>query len=485
MLTQADFKKLLVATLTDSDVIELYNAHHPSVVQQIDAISLFLSAMSKELDISEIEPFIKTRNRSIIADATNKGILPIGTACQHTIQIKNNGTSRVSLSQGRVITDNAGSRPWRLMSSVTIEPKSVNTVIVEQSEYREVSYTVPLTEIFHKTQIALQENMYLCAISMRDDTVPIANQYQLTHRFMNALPGDYIYNVTMDSFQRLFIQFGDTKRAGITAENGQVFTIGITETYGEVDPSTLADASLLEVLSTNEQKLILRFVATGLIKSGADPLTVDQLRTISSYPSLYDESAVFLGNFDFLIRQKFMTTTNYLAVWNENVQQRFYSTTYKDINHLNLAVVAKDSENQDVLISNIKENIANADSLFLNRVNVKIVEEVPYIIEITGRLGSLHDLDSVNAQIKSLLISKYGKGQLASSRWLQNGFNIQEISTLLRNNIPAFQDRISDFSINPTSRVNKPHEWIYMTEDSIQINLSKTAESVGSTWGVL
>lgn len=35
---------------------------------------------------------------------------------------------------------------------------------------------------------------------------------------------------------------------------------------------------------------------------GADPLNVSELRVLSSYPSLYDENAVFLGNFDYSVR---------------------------------------------------------------------------------------------------------------------------------------------------------------------------------------
>ncbi|QHJ83140.1 MAG: hypothetical protein [Bacteriophage sp.] len=484
MPTQADYQNLLGASLSDSDVLELYNAQDPRLIQQLNAIAGLFVALGKEMDVSEIEPFIKSRERSIIADATNKGILPTGTPCQHTIMLSNTGYKDVTLSQGRLIEDNAGGRNWRLMTSATVKAQSSINVAVEQSEYREVKYTIPITEIFHKVSITTKDDMFLSGITIKDDAVT-PNIYQLTRRWINAMAGDYCFNLTMDSLQRLFIQFGDSSRAGITAQSGQVFTIGLTETYGSIDHTSLSDGSLASVETTDEQKISVQFVSGGLIQTGANPLTVDQLRILSSYPSIYDENAVFLANFDYLVRQKYMAKTSYIAVWNENVQQQFYGATYKDINHLNIAVVSKNTEDQSSITASIQQTIATADSLYRDRVNVKAVEEVPYNLTITGSLGAVHDVDAVKAQIKTLLVANYGKGQLSSSRWLQNGFNTQEISTLIRQNISAFQDRISDFSLTPSSRVNKPHEWVYMTSDSITISLTKTAENMGSTWSIL
>jgi hypothetical protein len=35
---------------------------------------------------------------------------------------------------------------------------------------------------------------------------------------------------------------------------------------------------------------------------GANPLSIDQMRLLASYPT-HDDNAVFLGNFDFLVRK--------------------------------------------------------------------------------------------------------------------------------------------------------------------------------------
>ena len=479
MLTQADFEARIVAVLDDYEILERYNAQDPIVLRFLRSIAAFLSLFSQEVDISEIEPFIKTRDRSIIADATNKGILPIGMPTQHVLEVLNRSSNSITLSQGRMIEDNSGSRPWRLLQSVTVNPGETGEVLVEQSEYREVQYTVQSTENFHRVELQLRDDLSLAGITVRDNS----NQaYQLKKRWMNVEPLEYAFNLTTDSLRRIFIEFGDDERAGRTAQANQVFTFGILETYGDVDVSRLKDASLLDVLTTDETKVSVRFKQGGIVRQGADPLNISQLRVLATYPALYDENAVFLGNFDYSVRQKFMARCHYIAVWNENEQDRYYGVTYQDINHLHIAVVAKNNAEQANLETEIIQYIGLLDSLYKDRVRVHAVVEKPFNITLNGRLAAVHDLDGVKAQIKGLLVDRYGRTKLSASRWLVNGFNTQGISTQLRTNIVAFQDNISDFSLNVPVVLNKPHEWVYISEPSITLNIERTAETSGAAW---
>ena len=479
MLTQADFEARIVAVLDDYEILERYNAQDPIVLRFLRSIAAFLSLFSQEVDISEIVPFIKTRDRSIIADATNKGILPIGMPTQHVLEVLNRSSNSITLSQGRMIEDNSGSRPWRLLQSVTVNAGETGEVLVEQSEYREVQYTVQSTENFHRVELQLRDDLSLAGITVRDNS----NQaYQLKKRWMNVEPLEYAFNLTTDSLRRIFIEFGDDERAGRTAQANQVFTFGILETYGDVDVSRLKDASLLDVLTTDETKVSVRFKQGGIVRQGADPLNISQLRVLATYPALYDENAVFLGNFDYSVRQKFMARCHYIAVWNENEQDRYYGVTYQDINHLHIAVVAKNNAEQANLETEIIQYIGLLDSLYKDRVRVHAVVEKPFNITLNGRLAAVHDLDGVKAQIKGLLVDRYGRTKLSASRWLVNGFNTQGISTQLRTNIVAFQDNISDFSLNVPVVLNKPHEWVYISEPSITLNIERTAETSGAAW---
>ena len=140
-------------------------------------------------------------------------------------------------------------------------------------------------------------------------------------------------------------------------------------------------------------------------------------------------------------------------------------------------MVAKNNAEQANLETEIIQYIGLLDSLYKDRVRVHAVVEKPFNITLIGRLAAVHDLDGVKAQIKGLLVDRYGRTKLSASRWLVNGFNTQGISTQLRTNIVAFQDNISDFSLNVPVVLNKPHEWVYISEPSITLNIERTAET--------
>lgn len=485
MLTQADFQAQLVANLNDSEVMARYQAGDPILVQQLQSIAAYFVLLGQEIEVATIEPFTKTRPRSIIADATNKGILPVATPCQHIVEVINNAANTVSLSAGRVIEDSQGGRPWRLLSSITVNSGQTSEVLVEQSGLREITYTVPVAEPFHQARVVVNDGVFLSGITVRDTVVPSANSYRYAPRWMNVAAQEYAVTITTDSMQRVFVQFGDDQRVGRTAQTNQKFIFTLIESYGFVDAARLKDAALAEVLNTDEQRVRVRFKQGGLVRAGADPLTVSELKLLSSYPALYDENAVFLGNFDYLARSKFMKRTNYLTVWNETIQERMYGVTWQDINHLHLAVVAKTPAEQATIENDIRQLIGRADSLFDGRIKVRAVVERPYHLTVTGKLAGVYDIDTVKNQIRNLLTAAYGKGTLAASRWLADGINTQEVSTLLRDNITAFQDRMYDFVVTGENLLNnpvKPHEWLYLTNASISVDLSRTADTGGSLW---
>lgn len=485
MLTQTDFEQRIVATLDDPEIAERYQAGDPLVIQQIRSHAAFLALLSQEIDVATLEPFLKTRDRSILADATNKGILPTGTPCQHQIDVINQGSNSVTLSQGRMIDDNQG-RPWRLLAAVNVASGETATVVCEQSEVRQISYTVPFAEEFHRVTIGVQDGLFLAGIVVQDDAT-IPNLYIRKPRWMNVAPGEYAINVTTNDRRQIMVEFGSDARAGRTVSANQVMNITLIETYGEVEASKLKEAALQTTLNNDENKIKIRFSTAGLIRAGANPLSVAELRLLASYPALYDENSVFLGNFDFLVRQKFMARAHYLAVWNENIQERMYGVSLGEMNHLQLAVVAKNPLEQVTLEDEIAQVIGRADSLYEGRVKKRVVQEREYALTITGRLAAVHDMDTVKAQIRSLLTAQYGRTRISTSRWLSNGFNRQEVATLIRQSITAFQDRMSDFSVEgedlSVSPV-RPHEWLYLTDSSISINLTRTAETGDALWAL-
>lgn len=498
MLTRSELEARLVSSLDSyPDIAELYQAGDPATVWRISAMADFVSLLTQEIDIATIEPSIKSRDRSILADAVNKGILPIATPARHTIQVKNNGTSTVTLSQGRVITDNQG-REWRLLSSVVVVAGDTAEATAEQSTVRSVAYTSPVTEIFHSITLAITEDKHLAGLVVQDDEIA-PNTFAYSPKWMNVEPLAYAYTLKTDTLRQLTVEFGDSTRAGITVTAGDAFSFTVTETYGELDATRLKEAALESIVLSSERNLKITFKTAGVIRAGASPVTINQMRFLASYPSFYDENSTYLGNFDFLARKHFITRTQFISVWNETIQERTYGTlSLQDINHLHLAVTPNDLGEQETIQDEIALLLGRADSLYSGgvksisnvsgRIIADTVVERPYELVITGRLAAVHDLDSVRAQISGLLLAKYGKGEVAMSRWLPNGINLQEVATLLRTYIPAFQDRISDFTVSGedlTANSIKPHEWVYLSVDSIDTTgLTRSAESGGSLWTI-
>lgn len=486
MLTQADFEQKIIDQLSSSDpeIVQRYQVGDPLVVQQIRANAAFFALMAREVEVSVNEPFIKSRDSSIIADATNKGILPIATACRAMLQVINNNATAITLDQGRFVEDHAGGRLWRLNASANVAAGAIGEVEVEQCEYRSILHTVAATEDFYHVEIEAKDDLMLAGIRVRD--VASNTTYSQNARWMNVAAGAESYTLTTDSFRRIFVEFGADGRAGRTVTTGQQFEIAVKECYGEVDIARLKDASLVEVNTAAETKISVRFKEGGVIANGTNPLSVAQLRVLASYPSLYDENAVFLSNFDYSVRKKFMAKLDFLAVWNETEHESYYAPSYDNVNHLHLCVKAKATVNQAVLESDIQAYIGQLDSLFMGRVITSVVLEKPIIVKIDVRLAAPHDAASVESQIRTLLIGRYGRGQLASSRWIPYGFNAQEVASYLRKNVVAFQDMVSDFSIELPSVAskayrNKPHWWVFMDDAYITIKTTKTVET-GVVW---
>lgn len=498
MPTRSEFEAALAAKLEDyPEVSDLYQAGDPRLRVQIGAIADYMAMLSQELDVSTLEPFLKARDRSILADASNKGILPVATPARHNLSLTNGGTVPVTLSAGRMISDNQG-RPWRLLSGATIAAGATVTVVAEQSELSVIEYTVAVTETFHQTMIPLTDGLYLADIAVVRDALPTPVTMTRAQRWMNVLPGDESYRVTVDSMRRIAVEFGDTDRAGRTATASDDYTFTLLQTYGQVDHLKLKEASLDSIVAPEEQGLRLLFATGGIVRAGADPLSVTQLRLLASYPALYDENAVYLGNFDFLVRRQFAARCGFVSVWNEAAHERAYgSVDFVDMNRLHLAVSALNPLEQATLEGEVAALIGRADSLYsggiydsgtnpAGKVIADAVVEREYALTVTARLAGVHDIDTTVAQIKAELLGRYGKGEAAVSRWLPDGINLQEASTILRTRVSAFQDRISDFSLSgeDVSILDKvmPHQWLYLSDDSITVNISRTADQGGALW---
>ena len=466
------------------EIAARYNAGDPTITAPIQAMQHMLAELGRDVDVSELEPFIKSRDATILADASNKGILPLATPCQHYIKIMNTGTQRLTVASGRVVEDGQG-RPWRLLQNAEILAGANTRVLAEQSQVRILERTIVETGPFYQFTLPIIEDMSLVALSVNDQD---ENIYNFVTRWMNTRAGDYSIILKTNSLREITLEFGDTARFGHTLQANTALTIQMIESYGYVDPNILIEASFQEILMPQESKLRLRFDDGGLVRMGANPLTIGQMRLLASYPT-HDDNAVFLGNFDFLVRKKFMARTHYINVWNESVNERYFGANIDNINNLFVSFVPKSAGEYALMGEEIRQHIAKADNLYSNEKTKLIpIEERQFKIFVKGVLSPVHDVESVKEQIKSLLLSNYGREQIAASYHLPNGFNLQEVNKLMAKKIVAFQDRQSDFKIdiedldeNPI----KPNQWLYMGDDSITFDI-KTSKGMGeSLWTIL
>ncbi len=481
MQTLNDVKKRLLINLQDTPEIALrYQNGDPLVVAMLQAQAGMIADQSVDIDIAKIEPFIKANVRTILADATNKGILPVATPCQHYIEVTNKGNSQISISAGRYFDDLQG-RIWRFLQTANVGPGESIRVQAEQSQVRIIDYQVVYTETFHKVTLAIQEDLHLSGIRIYDDQ---GKSYTYRKKWLNSPPGENAYTLKTDTMRQITAEFGDSQRCGKTLQANTIVSFELTECDGAIDTSALREASLQEIANPNETKVQLKFMPGGLIRSGTDPLSIEQLRLLSSYPT-HDDNAVFLSDFDYVVRKAFMARCNYLTIWNEAIQDRYYKATFDDINHLQMAFSAKNPKESAQLASDIKDYIGTLDSLYQGRVHQRAVEVRYFNITIDAKLASVHNVEAVKEQIITLLLARYGRDTLAASYFLADGFNTQEIAKAIKDNIPAFQDHISDFTIGSEDlslKPIKPHQWTFIDKSSIKVNIKRTATTGANLW---
>lgn len=478
MLSLADIEKQLLIRLQEYPEIAVrYASGDPMVKANILAQATMLQMLATEIKKSEIEPFIKSKDSTILADASSKGLLPLAVSCLHTLRVHNYNQSKILLQAGRAIEDNAG-RLWQLLQTIEIEPNNFCDVRVEQCYIDVKNHTITVSEPFYQIGIDTKADGYVCDVAITDND---NHHYTYKPNFMNTPAGEYVFNLGTNSHHKFIVQFGDSERFGRTVQAGSILTFAIKHSFGQIDTSTLKEAALAEILRPQEQRIAMIFKTDGLVRSGSNPLSIDQLRLLASYPT-YDKNAVLLGDFDYALRSYVGEKCQYLCVWNEAIQERHFGASHANINKLFVGFVPKNMGEKTAMMTQIRQCIARLDSFYSGANSVQFVEvqEKPLTVIIKGAISPVHDLIAVQEQIKNLLLERFGKGKVATSYFLANGLNMQELSKSIREHIAAFADRISDYYVildNQTAI--KPNQWVYLTASSIKFEISLLEQGHG------
>lgn len=436
-----------------------------TITQQLAAIAHMLAMLSFQLGMAEVEPWIKARDNMVLADAAARGVLPVGKAAVYAATVVNNGALTRSITAGRRLLDNKG-RVWVVRNGASVDAGQTATVQIEQFESRTVTHTVAESQSFYTIPVPAPENdTYLLDIAVRHHDGTFLTR---TERFNNVAADERVYHLLADEMMNVFVQFGLAGKAGYIPTAGEELQLELRYTSGNV---LLKEATPLDLEYTQSGEESLDILSAELLQAGAEPFGIDELREICGYPSLYDENAVFLGEFAFLL-QRHLSPFVFLNVWNERQEENVRGANADHINTLFVSFV-KEGMPEEEAQTQIRRIIARADNSYKVRFVASVEQHIPVSVQLF--LAPMHDEAAVRQKITLWLLEKYGR----LSAWARKGgqrINWQQTVKGLRESIIELQDGISDVSVSVTdSGQELPEHFRFVATESIVIQSEKLA----------
>jgi len=116
---------------------------------------------------------------------------------------------------------------------------------------------------------------------------------------VNTAAGERVFHVEVDDRQQTYVRFGLDGVVGVQPLDGTEITVAVSYTAGAISPAYGSPFSFEYIGSPAEASLDLKMDA--LLQAGQNPLDMSVLRDLARYPSVYDDNAVFLGEFDYVV----------------------------------------------------------------------------------------------------------------------------------------------------------------------------------------
>lgn len=460
-LTKKDYQAKIAAEAANYPVAaQLYQARDPRFLAQLDAMAAMLALRGAEQEVVAAEPFTFARDVTVLAEAAIKGILPFGRSTRVGVQLQNTSTSPIVVTAGRRLLDTQG-RVYVVDVGATVAGGAVGMVIAEQRVESSFTHVVTESVPFYKIAIpSLEEGFYIASIAVADT----AGGFEYKPDFINTAVGDRAYNIESDERRQLFVRFGAAEITGVQPAIGDEITINLVLTEGEITlnvgspfafeySTSLFDAGAIMTLGTIET-------------AGSAPMDIATMREIIRFPSVYDDSAVFLGNFDFLVRRR-LSPFVFLSVWNEQVEENARGVNVDNINTLFYAAEKAGVTDPD-LADQIETVLRDADNSYrFKRVPVNRVE-IPMTLTLTA--SPIYDFAAITQQAIDLIIAQYGEASPFAKRG-RNRILKKLVSDLLYNNIQALSDAVSDIEITISDPVvdMKPEDFRYVSPASLTV----------------
>ena len=466
-MTKSDFIQRAEAELGNYPTIaQRYRVGDPHVVAMLNAFASMLAAASQDAAMHAAEPFVKATDATILADAAVKGILPFARSAKVSITVANAGASPFNLATGRRLMDAQG-RLYSVDAGTTIGASSSAVVTATQYAERTVQHTVTVYQPFYPIEVpAAQNGAYIEGVRVFNGV-----NAEMTYNpdFTNVGFGDLIYHLETDVDRRLMVRFGAVDVAGYQPAAGEQITILIRDCEGEVTLPAGSAFAFEYTLSPADGQITLTL--DEVEDSGRAPLPVSVIREMSKFPSIYNTSAVYLGNFDFLVRRT-IGGFRFLSIWNEQIEEDARGPDIDNINTLFVAAM-KDGVDGTTLFNEVQAVILAADDSY--KVQSVAVVETTIAVDITARVPGVYDFAQVEQQIEEIILGRWGR----DSEFAKAGLNkvlYKDIYKALTDGVAALQGAQSDLEVEVTDSPEiLPEEYRYIDSTSLTITVEQTA----------
>lgn len=470
--TKEEIQRAALNALANYPLVAQYvQAGDPRVLAQIGAQAAMLAMVSEQVDVAQFEPFVKARDATVLADASLKGVLPLARACRVMLTLTSTDGADFFVEAGRRFMDAKG-RVFEADSWAVVKAGMTAQVSCTQLSRRVILHTAGNVSPFYRIEVdQTDEGLFLNTLQVFKGS----DEFTYSPDWFNVLPDALAYQVETDERRKLWVCLGSKGVVGYGAQEGDVFTLKITECEGRIRDLTAGAEFNFEYIYTAQEGRIKASLAN-LLDEGAAPLTMSELRTIARYPAIYDHNAVYLGEFDYLLR-RYITGIRFLSVWNEQIEEAARGPNVASINKLFVSGLVDGMTNAE-FETRVRELIRRAD----NSYAVVFVPTVltPLDVTVTGQVAVVNDPAAVESQIRAAILGQYDDGRAAVSKGLSKPIRLQAIYRLLRDSVAALQDDASDFSVSvdlPAAPL--PEQFLHISAASLTVTIERSAASSG------
>jgi len=474
------------------DAALLYKSGDPRILVIIDAMATQLSLFSQQMELAMAEPFEKVRESTVLAAAAMRGIIRKATPAKVKILAENRNLVAATIDTGRVILDVDSNLYVVTAPRIIAAATSLDGVVTPSSAFIEADqyynqnfiHTATVTDDFYSIELPDPEDgTTLHTLSVTDSN---DNPFEYRKNFINALPGNKIFTVEVDDKGVFYIRFGVDGLAGTQVQSGDIFNIYTTRSIGKINLNA-GSPFAFDSLTTAETGVDLSKVDLSLnevLYSGDSPMSISKLRTLCNYPAIYDDSAVFLGEFEFLVRKKYPDMP-FLSVWNEALEEAARGGNLDNVNTLFVAcfndieaVLNQPNELETVhpieitslttRQSHIKDMILAADNSLRVKFYTPVTSKITIVV--TAKVSTSHNARVVSAKIKQAILTEFGQ-----SAGNHAGKPLQRlIYALLKEKVPETNagNAYLTVSVTELESDSRPELWRFVTENSVTVTVT-------------